>query len=82
MSLELNASTVEWILKRMESLTKDVMYGNYTNEYKIELRGKFSGLLEILDNSDYESYGLKFKLELPTKKEYDEQQNNLRVEQS
>jgi len=72
MTLEIHASTVEWILGQMESLTKQVMTSIYVGESKviIEKIGRFNALKELLDNSDYESYGLKFKVIFPTKEEY------------
>lgn len=67
-----NIQSIEWILEKMEELTKKVMYNSSPNEtYMIEYIGEFRGLLNLLANSGYESYGLKFKVILPTDEEYE-----------
>ena len=72
MELELHPSTVEWILQQMESLTKQVMTSSLPEDthYKAEKIGKFTAYKDLLTNSGYESYGIEFKIKLPTNAEY------------
>jgi len=72
MELELHPSTVEWILQQMESLSKSVMNGTYTEDthHITEKIGQFRAYRELLSNSGYESYGIEFKVRLPTNAEY------------
>lgn len=69
--LKLESSTVEWILEQMESLTKQIVTHNVWEPQIIaEKIGKFQAFKELLDNAGFESYGLKFKIEMPTQREY------------
>jgi len=70
--LPLHPSKVEFILQQMEGLTKKVMYDQFCGKDNaiLETIGEFRGLLHLLANSGYESYGLKFKVILPTDEEY------------
>lgn len=70
----IHPSKVEWILQQMEAHTKKVMYDAYSGDDKaiLETIGEFRGLLNLLTNSCYESYGLKFKVILPTNEKYAE----------
>ena len=71
MTLDLHPPTIEFILGKMESLTKEVMTHNvWETEIIVEKIGKFQAYKELLDNSGFESYGLKFKVEMPTMREY------------
>lgn len=71
--LKLNSSTIEFILSKMESLTKSIIESNvWESEIIAKKIGEFSAFKELLDNSGYESYGLKFTVKIPTKKEYGE----------
>ena len=72
MTLEINSSSQKWIIEQMEELTKKVMYDIFIGDKEVILEkiGEFRGLLNLLTNSGYESYGLKFKVILPTEKEY------------
>ena len=64
--------TNQWIIQQMEELTKKVMYDTFSGDDKVILEkiGEFRGLLNVLVNSGYESYGLNFKVILPTEAEY------------
>lgn len=72
MKLELSPSTVEWILSKMESISKDVMNSKFVEDsHSIsEKLGQFRAYKELLDNAGYESYGLEIKVKLPTTVEY------------
>ena len=71
MMLDLHPSTVEWILQKMESLAKEVLSCHvWETQIIIEKIGKFNAYRELLDNAGFESYGLKFKVEIPTIREY------------
>jgi len=72
MELELHPSTVEWILQKMESLTKSIMNETFVENthYLTQKIGQFRAYREILSNSGYESYGIEFKIKLPTDAEY------------
>lgn len=70
--LELSSSTVEWILCKMESLSKAVMNNQFVEDAHTisEKLGQFRAYKELLDNAGYESYGLEIKIKLPTMTEY------------
>lgn len=71
MTLEIHPSTVEFILQEMESLTKSIVNSNvWEPEIIAKKIGQFQAFKQILDNSGYESYGLKFKIIFPTTEEY------------
>lgn len=72
MKLELHPSTIEWILSKMESISKDVMNNQFVEDsHSIsEKLGQFRAYKELLDNAGFESYGLEIKIKLPTVIEY------------
>lgn len=73
MTLVLDPSVVDWILAKMESITKDVMTNSsvWTPEMIVKRIGEFTAFSEILANSGFESYGLKFQIKYPTLREYE-----------
>jgi hypothetical protein len=70
---ELNSETVEWILEKMEAITKDIMTNSavWTPEIIIKRIGEFTALSELLANFGFEPYGIKFRIEYPTMEEYE-----------
>ncbi len=72
MELELSPSTVEWILSKMESISKKVMNNQFVEDsHSISQEiAQFRAYKELLDNAGYESYGLEIKIKLPTVVEY------------
>jgi len=72
MILELHPSTVEWILSKMEALSKKIMMGQFVEDtHSISAKiGEFNAYKELLDNAGFESYGLEIKIKMPTLAEY------------
>lgn len=72
MKLELSPSTVEWILSKMESISKDVMNNQFVEDsHSISQKiGQFRAYKELLDNAGFESYGLEIKIKFPTEVEH------------
>lgn len=70
--MELHPSTIEWILQQMEALSKSVMLTSHHEDthYIAEKIGRFNAFKDLLANSGYESYGIEFKIRLPTNAEY------------
>lgn len=71
MTNKLDQGTFDFIINEMETLVKNIMYDTRnTPEYILDKIGQFRGLLYLLANSGYESYGLKFKVIVPTNEDY------------